>query len=243
MNIKNKAIELAPGVALEMVPIPGGSFMMGSPEDELDRFEDEGPRYPVTVAKFWMGKYPVTQAQWRVVAHMPAINYELNPDPAQFKGEHRPVEKVTWYEAMEFCHRLSQHTGKPYRLPSEAEWEYACRAGTTTPYHFGKTISPEQANYGGSETTEVGSFFPNSFGLYDMHGNVLEWCIDHYHDSYKSAPTDGSAWLARMDSNGRVVRGGSWYYIPRNCRCAYRGVYYPDNGGYDLGFRVVSMHL
>ncbi|MFM7325435.1 MAG: formylglycine-generating enzyme family protein, partial [Nodosilinea sp.] len=179
-------------------------------------------------------------------------NYELNPDPAHFKGDHRPVEMVTWYEAVEFCHRLSQHTDKLYRLPSEAEWEYACRAGSTTPFYFGETITPELANYNGSyrygsgpkgtyraQTTPVGSFGVNPWGLADMHGNVYEWCEDHWHPNYDGAPRDGSAWVTGGDDRYRLVRGGSWYGDPVGCRSASRNRNGPNDRYNLIGFRVV----
>ena len=161
----------------------------------------------------------------------PKLNRELKADPSRFKGDNRPVEQVTWFDAVEFCQRLSQYTKRNYRLPSEAEWEYACRAGTTTPFHFGETITSELANYNAEstygdapkgesrgETTEVGSFgVANGFGLYDMHGNVYEWCADQYHDNYEGAPTDGSAWIEEIndnDNHSRLLRGGSWYFNP-----------------------------
>ena len=171
----------------------------------------------MTIQPFCLGKYAVTQAQWRAIAALPQINRELNPDPSGFKGDNRPVEWVSWLEAVECCDRLSRQTGRSYRLPSEAEWEYACRAGTTTPFHFGETMTTELANYCGEdrdiggrlykgaygvgpqgayrqETTAVGSFaVANAFGLFDMHGNVWEWCLDHWHENYQGAPTDGSA--------------------------------------------------
>ena len=201
--------DLGNGIGLEMVLIPGGSFMMGSPEDELERSNSESPQHLVNINQFCMGKYPVTQAQWKAVAALPQVNRKLNLERWQFKGDERPVEQVSWYDAVEFCDRLSSHTKRPYNLPSEAEWEYACRAGTTTPFHFGETITSELANYHATETygagvkgtyrgetTVVGSFeVANAFGLYDMHGNVLEWCLDDRHDNYEGAPTDGSAWL------------------------------------------------
>jgi formylglycine-generating enzyme required for sulfatase activity len=248
--------------ALRMVAIQGGSFLMGSPEEELERSSIEGPQHTVTVRSFLMGKYPVNQGQWRAVAALPQVNRELNLDPSRFKGENRPVECVSWYEAVEFCDRLSQYTGKEYRLPSEAEWEYACLAGTTTPFHFGETITTDLANYCGvdekigetlykgsygqgpkgvyrEETTEVGSFPANAFGLYDMHGNVWEWCLDHWHDSYKGAPIDGSAWLSDKESSYRLLRGGSWLSHPWYCRSAFRLNLDPDNWSHDIGFRVV----
>jgi formylglycine-generating enzyme required for sulfatase activity len=241
------------GIQLEMVMIPGGSFMMGSPEKEEGSDDDERPQHEVTIEPFWLGQYQVTQAQWKFVAKLPQVNKELNPDPSRFKGDNRPVEQVSWKDAVEFCDRLSKHTKRQYRLPSEAEWEYACRAGTTTPFHFGETITTDLANYNGNytygdgvegvyrkETTEVGSFPPNNFGLYDMHGNVYEWCQDSWHDNYTDAPTDGSAWLSsKEDSNTKLLRGGSWLNDPDYCRSAYRSYDFLDGNYYAIGFRVV----
>jgi formylglycine-generating enzyme required for sulfatase activity len=247
--------DLGNGVTLEMVAIPGGTFLMGSPESEPERAEDEGPQHIVTIQPFFMGKFPVTQAQWQAVARLPKVNIDLAPEPSRFKGVNRPVERVSWYEAVEFCARLSKATGREYRLPSEAEWEYACRAGTTTPFHFGETISPELANYDANytyasgskgiyrgQTTEVGSFSANAFGLYDMHGNVREWCADHRHENYHGAPTDGSAWLSEDENHSRLMRGGSWNNNPQNCRSAYRNYNRPGarNNSY-VGFRVVGV--
>ncbi|BAY21197.1 hypothetical protein NIES2100_09470 [Calothrix sp. NIES-2100] len=253
--------KLGNNVTLEMVSIPEGSFIMGSPEDEAQRYKSESPQHEVIVPPFFIGKYPVTQGQWQAVASLPQVNRQLKPHPSYFKGDNLPVENVSWYEAVEFCDRLSQYTGKSYRLPSEAEWEYACRAGTKTPFHFGETITSELANYRATEsyaagvkgryrqeTTEVGSFkVANAFGLYDMHGNVWEWCLDDWHHSYEGAPTDGSAWLDD-DNNfdkkrGRaVLRGGSWGNIPSNCRSASRNLINRAERDYfniDVGFRVV----
>ena len=243
---------LGDGLNLEMVALAGGKFTMGSPADEEDRYNDEGPQHNVTVAAFWMGKYPVTQAQWRYVAGLTQVDIELPTDPSEFKGNDRPVERVSWHEATEFCARLAAHTGRPYRLPTEAEWEYACRAGTDTPFHFGETITPEVANHNGNytygdgpkgkyreKTTSVGQFdVANRFGLYDMHGNVWEWCQDHWHDDYNNAPTNSSAWLSEDEEERRVLRGGSWYYIPRVCRSATRFSIRPGGRNYNLGFRV-----
>lgn len=231
------------GLTLRMMRIPGGTFLMGSPEDEPERRRNEGPQHKVTVSAFFMAKYPVTQAQWRVVANLPRINLDLNPDPSQFKGDNRPVEQVNWYDAMEFCARLSAHRDQPYTLPSEAQWEYACRAGSTAPFHFGKMSSSDQANCRGTGrwgTTDVGIFPSNAFGLYDMHGNVWEWCLDYYHNSYEGAPTDGSAWLSPEKTDLRVLRGGSWHYLPRHCRSACRVLYDPSFRDNDIGLRVVS---
>jgi formylglycine-generating enzyme required for sulfatase activity len=247
--------ELGNGITLDMVMIPGGSFLMGSLEDELERSDSESPQHLVNIQQFCMGKYQVTQAQWKAVAALPQVNKELNPDPSHFKGDKRPVEEVSWYDAVEFCDRLSSHTKRQYRLPSEAEWEYACRAGTTTPFHFGETITSELANYYASdtygadvkgtykeETTPVGSFkVANAFGLYDMHGNVWEWCLDYWHDNYEGAPTDGSAWIEFENSNNAnwILRGGSWYSDPKKCRSAYRSNYQSHLDNKNNGFRVV----
>jgi formylglycine-generating enzyme required for sulfatase activity len=235
--------DLGNDVTLEMAAIPGGTFMMGSPENEARGRNNESPQHPVTVPSFFMGKYPVTQAQYQAI---------MGTNPSRFKGSNRPVERVIWNDAIAFCEKLSQRTGKNYRLPSEAEWEYACRAGTTTPFHFGETITTDLANYSGNytygggiegiyrgETTEVGSFeVANNFGLYDMHGNVWEWCQDSWHSSYKGAPTDGNAWLD-TDTNVRLLRGGSWNYLPGNCRSACRNFNLLDNYLNLIGFRVV----
>ena len=261
--------DLGDGIELDMILIPGGQFLMGSPENELERLESEGPQHKVNVPSFSMGKYPITQAQWRVVAEWEPVERKLDVNPAYFKdrsdSDRRPVEQVSWYDAKEFCARLSQKTKRDYRLPTEAEWEYACRAGTTTPFHFGETITTDLANYRGTdweyegkvypgnygrgikgifreETTKVGYFqFANAFGLYDMHGNVWEWCSDDYHDSYEGAPKDGSAWLSSDKDTTKIVRGGSWYSRPNLCRSAYRNDDYPDLRNFNLGLRVVRV--
>ena len=226
-------------LTLELVRIPGGVFLMGSPEDEPECYEDESPQHKVQVPEFYMGKYPVTQAQWKAVAALPQVERNLDTDPSYFKGDDCPVERVSWYEAMEFCARLSAHTGREHRLPTEAEWEYACRAGTTTRYHFGDILTSELANYDANQTTPVGAYPANAFGLYDMHGNVDEWCLDHSHKNYKGAPTDGSAWDDQGERSRRVLRGGSWFYGPRLCRSASRLIALPGYRYKDVGFRVV----
>jgi len=242
--------DLGAGIGLDMVLVKGSSFLMGAPKGE-DFFDDEKPQHRVTVPDFFMGRYPVTQAQWRRVADLEQVSRELKPDPSRFKGDKRPVERVSWDDAVEFCERLSRQTGRIYRLPSEAEWEYACRAGTTTPFYFGKTITTELVNYNGNafgdgpkgesrgETTDVDHFgIANAFGLCDMHGNVWEWCQDTWHGNYEGAPTDGSAWVTGDDSR-HVLRGGSWAYFPGGCRSACRD-YIEPGGIYDfIGFRVV----
>ncbi|BAB75194.1 formylglycine-generating enzyme family protein [Anabaena sp. FACHB-709] len=253
--------DLGNGVQLEMMLIKGDIFTMGAPKTEEASRDSERPQHEVTIQTFFMGKYQVTQEQWKAVAVLPQVNRKLNPDPSNFKGANRPVEQVSWYDAVEFCDRLTAHTKRPYRLPTEAEWEYACRAGTTTPFHFGETITSELANYDATktygagvkgtyrqETTDVGSFgVANHFGLYDMHGNVWEWCLDDWHSSYEGAPTDGSAWFDNNDNLSQkqgqaVLRGGSWSSSPVVCRSASRGN--NDRAGrvyryYAVGFRVV----
>ncbi|MEO0971181.1 MAG: formylglycine-generating enzyme family protein, partial [Cyanobacteria bacterium J06639_18] len=238
--------DLGNGVELEMLHIPGGNFTMGAPENEQGTHDDERPQHQVTVPSFFMGKYPVTQAQWRAVTFITKVKGELKPDPSGFKGNNRPVERISWFDAVEFCQRLSRYTNKNYRLPSEAEWEYACRAGTTTPFYFGETITSEFANYRGKygQTTDVGSIGrANAFGLYDMHGNVYEWCADQWHDNYKGAPTDGSAWIDLHDNDNhyRVLRGGSWLNNPRGCRSANRAYDVPADVLNLDGFRVVCV--
>ncbi|NCR36964.1 MAG: formylglycine-generating enzyme family protein [Microcystis aeruginosa S11-01] len=237
--------KLAEGVELELMEIPGGTFMMGTEDEEIARlvkkfgwhyFRREKPPHPVTVSSFYMGRYPITQAQWQAIAATAKIDISLETKPSHFKGDELPVERVNWYEATEFCKRLSRETKREYRLPSEAEWEYACRAGTTTAFHFGERITADLANYQATETyadeptgkyrgktTPVGYFqAANAFGLYDMHGNVWEWCADTWHENYYGAPTDGSAWIKNGNDNSSPLRGGSWSYDPNHCRSAFR---------------------
>ena len=204
-----------------------------------------------------MGQYPVTQAQWRFVAGLPQVERFLEADPANFKGNNLPVEQVSWHEAVEFCQRLSAYTGREYALPTEAEWEYACRAGTTQSFHFGEMITTDVANYNGNkgyndgpqgryreQTTHVRQFkVANAFGLCDMHGNVWEWCQDHWHDNYDGAPTDGSVWSTNKKDSRRVVRGGSWLNPSRYCRSASRDYSTPGYRIDTTGFRVVCHAL
>ena len=233
--------KLGSGAILDMVAIPGGSFKMGSPSTETGRSNNEGLQHNVNISPFFMGKYEVTQEQYQAV---------MGNNPSDFKGAKRPVENVNWDDAVKFCQKLSEKTGKTYRLPSEAEWEYACRAGTTTPFYFGDTITPDLVNYNGNnpygaapkvlyrqQTTDVGSFPPNPFGLYDMHGNVWERCSDKCHDNYSGAPTDGSSWETGTDNN-RVRRGGSWYDDAVYCRSAIRLRYSAGSRFRGIGFRV-----
>jgi formylglycine-generating enzyme required for sulfatase activity len=245
--------DLGNSVFLEMVHIPGGTFLMGSPESDESPISSESPQHQVTVPSFFMGKYPVTQKQWRLVAALPKVKIDLESDPSRFKGDNLPVECVSWNHTQEFCARLSRKTNQTYRLPSEAEWEYACRGGTTTPFYFGETISTELANYHGNytygggakgeyrgKTTEVGKFPANPCGLYDMCGNVWEWCEDEWHGNYINAPTDGSAW-SNGSNNYMSLRGGSWIFNPQSCRSAYRDYNTRDIRNYVIGFRVVCV--
>ncbi|NET51785.1 MAG: SUMF1/EgtB/PvdO family nonheme iron enzyme, partial [Merismopedia sp. SIO2A8] len=258
--------DLGNSISLEMISIPGGKFLMGTQDQEIERlvqtfgwdgFKRERPQHEVTVKPFFMGKYPITQKQWRVIASFPKVTRDLKSNPSRFKGDERPVERVSWYDAEEFCQRLSKYTGRQYRLPSEAEWEYACRGLTKTPFHYGETITDSLANYDASrtyalepkgeyreETTPVGSFPPNAFGLYDMHGNVWEWCADDWHENYDGASTDGRAWTGGTSSNSnKVLRGGSWSNDPDVCRCASRNLNDIGRGEFIniIGFRVVCV--
>jgi formylglycine-generating enzyme required for sulfatase activity/tRNA A-37 threonylcarbamoyl transferase component Bud32 len=238
-------VHLTPEVALELVEIAGGTFLMGSPETEAERWDYESPQHEVKIAPFLMGRYPITQSQWQAV---------IGRNPAHFKGNNHPVERVSWHESVAFCQQLSEQVGRKFRLPSEAEWEYACRAGTTTPFHHGTSITPDLANYYGKSaygrgktgiyrnaTTDVGSFSPNPFGLCDLHGQVWEWCADPWHDDYKSAPTDGSVWLENGDEGKFVLRGGAWNIDPAYCRSAHRYGYDPDYKDNLIGLRVVCV--
>ena len=228
-----------------MVAVPAGSFLMGSPASEAGRDSDEGPQRRVTVASFELGTTEVTQGQWKAV---------MGSNPSAFKtcGDDCPVESVSWDDAQAFIRKLNEQTGRRYRLPSEAEWEYAARAGSTTAYPWGATASHEHANYGKDEccgglasgkdrwvnTAPVGQFSPNAFGLHDMHGNVWEWVQDVWHDNYSGAPTDGSVWSAGGDGARRVLRGGSWISIPRFLRSAIRLRDAPVIRYYYTGFRI-----
>ena len=237
-------------VDLTLVQVPGGRFLMGSPEGD----SDERPQHEVTIEEFWLGQFPITQAQYEAV---------VGSNPATFRlGANHPVETINWHAAVAFCQRLTELTELEFRLPSEAEWEYACRAGTTTLFHFGPTITTDLANYRGTDwdyggqlisgsygpgpkcvfreqTTPVGQFPPNAFGLYDMHGSVWEWCADHYHDTYEGAPLDNTPWLSSDERSSRLLRGGAWASPPQSCRSTYRLTYSPDNRLNLIGFRVV----
>jgi formylglycine-generating enzyme required for sulfatase activity len=218
-------------VLLEMIAIPGGSFWMGSPDSE--GHEREQPRHQVTIAPFWMSKYPITQAQYEAVMG--------GKSPSYFKGYRRPVERVSWHDAIAFCEKLRGVDNHDFRLPSEAEWEYACRAGTETFFYFGETISTATVNYNMyyRGTTDVEKFPANDFGLYDMHGNVWEWCADHWHENYQGAPIDGSIWKTCNDKDLRLSRGGSWANNFGSCRSSVRRCDSPNRVNELIGFRVV----
>jgi formylglycine-generating enzyme required for sulfatase activity len=235
--------ELGNGVVLEMAPIPGGQFVMGAPAGEPDSDDNERPQHRVSVPPFRIGRYAVTIAQRTAV--MGAL-----PEPMQRRDQafaasaRQPVVRVSWNEADAFCMQLSTRTGRTYRLPSEAEWEYACRAGTTTPFAFGATISPALANYDAESrhavTVPVGSLgVANAFGLFDMHGNVWEWCHDRWNGNYDGAPADGSAWTTGDDERTRVLRGGAWASSAGFCRSAARSFAgEPTVRSGKIGFRV-----
>jgi len=223
------------GIELEMITIYGGIFSMGS----NDGNSYEKPIHQVTVPAFSLGKYPITQEQYQAV---------IGKNPSGFKGAKLPVERVSWNDAMNFCQKLSQKTGKKYRLPSEAEWEYACRGGTQTKYCFGddKSRLKDYAwcrDNSDSKTHPVGEKKPNAFGLYDMHGNVWEWCSDRWHDNYTHAPTDGSLWETNTGSNYRVLRGGSWVNDTRSCCAANRSrsIAEGNNDNYSVRVACVSV--
>ena len=227
----------SPSTGMEFILIPAGKFMMGSPSDEEGRYDYEGPVHEVKIKNsFYLGKYPVIQKQWEKM---------MGNNPSSSKDEDRPVEMVSWDDVQEFVKRINEKEGADkYRLPSEAEWEYACRAGTQTRYSFGSDESKlnEYAWYSDNsdrKTHRVGQKKPNYWGLYDMHGNVLEWVQDEWHDNYKNAPSDGSAWEDGKDDSFRVNRGGGWGDNVGNCRSANRDGYYPGGGNFGLGFRLL----
>jgi formylglycine-generating enzyme required for sulfatase activity len=232
---------LGHGLDLELIALPGGMFRMGTLGKQ--GYDDERPVHQVTVAPFLMSKYLITQAQWRSIMGTPH---------GRFTGDRLPIERVSWHDAVRFRERLSKRTGHAYRLPSEAQWEFACRTGTSTPFHYGETITTEVANYNGEfvyhgepkgvyrhATTPVEQFPPNAFGLHDMHGNLWEWCADAWHDSYAGAPTDDRVWQSTGKETYRVARGGSWHDIPGVCRSAARLKVNAEDAEEILGFRVV----
>ena len=235
-----------------MVVIPPGQFLMGSPSDEPERRDNEGPQHEVIIQKpFALGAYAVTFADYDLFCRK--TQREL-PNDRSWGRVNRPVIILSWHDAQAYCAWLSELTGYGYRLPSEAEWEYACRAGTQTPYSFGNNITPEQANYDGNypytggnkgqyrgKTVPVQYLPPNTWGLYEMHGNVWEWVQDAWHENYHGAPTDGNSWESADTSMACVLRGGSWNDLAGNCRSAYRVNYQPDKRYSNIGFRCVRV--
>ena len=252
--------DLGNGVKLEMARVPAGKFLMGSPASEPDRKDDEGPQREVSISSFLMGRFEVTQQQWRVVAGWPKVGIELNANPAQFKGDSLPVEMISWLETKEFIARLNKKLGltegNEYRLPSEAEWEYAARSGTTTTFAFGSVLSAEVVNFDGrlkgdkkdgasvafrNKPVAVGSIgIANAWGLFDLYGNLWEWCEDDWHPTYENAPQNGRPWITDLSSREprRLIRGGSFGSKSGDCRAARRIKNVPDFRGPDLGFRL-----
>jgi formylglycine-generating enzyme required for sulfatase activity/serine/threonine protein kinase len=235
--------DLGEDVILELVEIPGGEFTIGSPKEEEGRIPTEGPQRSVTLPSFWIGKYEVTQEQWREVAKLSIVKSDFNADPSfpLYKHGKSPVSGVSWDDAVEFCKRLSRKTGREYRLPTEAEWEYAARAGTNAPFAFGATVTPVVANCTQKRPTTVGSLgVANAFGLFDMTGNVWEWCQDERRDDYNGLSADGS-WTKEGDRQFRRLRGGSWGLTElKLCRSALRYQDAPDARSLIYGFRVVT---
>jgi formylglycine-generating enzyme required for sulfatase activity len=230
-------VDLGNGVNLELVSIQAGRFTMGDDNGA----DNEKPAHRVNISPFLMGKYPVTQKQWEAVSKLPKVSIDLQAKPSHFKGDDHPVESISWHEAAEFCARLAKKTNRDFRLPSEAEWEYACRAGSTTSYSFGNSDSQLEnyawyRNNSNSQTHPVGKKKPNVWGFYDMHGNVWEWCADAWHSDYNSAPSNGKEWL-NGDGSYRLLRGGSWGDDARLCRSACRRWYHPNLRS-PFGFRL-----
>ena len=233
--------DIGTGVTLEMIVIPTGSFQMGSPHSTGNL--DEHPQHFVTIKSFMLSQILVTQGQWKAI-------FGKVP-PCRFKGDELPVERVSWKDAQTFCDKLSDKTGRRYHLPSETQWEYACRAGTSTPFSFGETLTVEVANFNGEHTyreeprgfyfhatNQGGKFPPNAFGLYDMHGNLWEWCADNWLDDYSSSPRDETAYRSHTNQF-RVVRGGSWHEPARLCRSAARLQILQTDADEFTGFRIV----
>lgn len=242
--------KLDDNLSLQILPIPGGTFEMGSLESEKGHRATESPQHSVEVSPFFMSRFPITQFEWEYVSNLPQVEISLSKAHAKFKGKNLPMEGVSWYEAVEFCMRLSKRTGRQYKLPSEAQWEYACRAGSTDRFCFGDTIPYEFANYKLEELTASSryqtspiDFFgvSNAFGLSDMHGNIFEWCSDLWHQSYKDAPIDSSAWHQDGQEHRRVIRGGAYNHRLNDCRSATR--YYLDpnrRSGFIVGLRIIA---
>jgi formylglycine-generating enzyme required for sulfatase activity len=235
--------DIGSGQELAMLSLPGANFQMGS--EPREGYDDEKPRHSVTVRPFLIGRFPITQGQWAAVMD--------EENACRFRGPNKAMHNVSWTEAVEFCRRLAAVTGHMFRLPAEAEWEYACRGGTTTAFSCGPAITTDLANYNGEFAymdapkgpyrhvlLDVGAFPPNPFGLHDMHGNLWEWCADPWHENYEGVPVDGSAWEEGSNERYRLVRGGSWHETPDLCRSAVR-LKLPYNEGDEMtGFRLAN---
>ena len=234
--------DLGGGLYLDLLFIPGGSYQMGSSHHQGN--EDERPQHFVMIKPFMMGRFLITQGQWKaIMGKLP---------PCRFNGDPLPVERVSWQDAQKFCKRLSQKTRRAYRLPSETQWEYACRARTGTPFNYGETLTVEVANFNGEHvfaqeprgfyrhvTTEAATFPPNAFGLYDMHGTLWEWCQDNWLEDYTASPRDGGSY-EKWNEPYRVARGGSWHEPPQLCRSASRLRVLQTEADEFMGFRVVG---
>jgi formylglycine-generating enzyme required for sulfatase activity len=236
---------LAGGHPLELIEVPGGSLRMGTLRGQ--GYADEQPQHFVQVAGFWMGKFPVTEGQWQAV---------MGRHRGRFSAADGPVDTISWDDALKFCERLSQKTGQRYGLPSEAQWEYACRAGSQMAFSFGPVLTSDLANYNGEfafqngprgvyrhKTAPAGEFLPNAFGLLEMHGTLWEWCADAWHDDYSGAPADGSAWQGGPRTEFRAARGGCWHDIPEVCRSAARLRVKASEGDEFMGLRVVMLDV
>jgi formylglycine-generating enzyme required for sulfatase activity len=243
--------DLGHGATLDMVSTPGGRYLMGAAGAEPKFGPYECSQRTVSTQPLFLGKTPVTQSQWQAVARLPQAKRQFALNPSHVDAADHPVECVSWHDAQEFCARLSAHTRLKYGLPTEAEWEGACRAGTKTPFHCGATVTSDLANYSAvhayalegagpyrRSTTPVAQFLPNAYGLYDMHGNVWEWCSDHWHESYRGAPVNDTAHMTSNHSDWRVLRGGSWADAPERLRSASRSGYAADSLNRIIGFRV-----
>ena len=242
---KTLALDLGKGVTMKLVLIPAGTFLMGSPNDETGRAYNEGPQHNVTIGEpFYMGIHEVTQAQWRAVMNSEPWTGRHFMQP----GDNNALSWVSWEDASKFCETLSKKTSKLVALPTEAQWEYACRAGSKTAYCFGDAASKlgdyawyadNTSKTGQEYPHEAGQKKPNAFGLYDMHGNVWEWCQDHQHANYKKAPADGTAWVDKAPAGLRILRGGAWGYDPKHCRTAHRFAGISSDRYVHVGFRLV----
>ena len=231
MKLEEVKEDLGQDVSLEMVLIPAGTFVMGSPESEEDRNDNEVQHLVTLTQPYYMGKYEVTQEQWK------AVKGKNGKNPSEIKGAKLPVTNVSWNDCQKFIKKLNSITDGGYRLPTEAEWEYACRAGTITAYSYGNSLTENDTNIGGESIKSVGSYKPNAFGLYDMHGSVMEWCEDWYAEYTTGAATDPKGPVKGKD---RVYRGGAFNLYKSLSRSSHRDKGYPNFLWYTMGFRLVK---